>query len=217
MLHLKYTFGMTDHFSEEGQRRESRPTIDQLRERVSKGEGIHTVIGSVLSTDAHYLFSYHERSRLAQHGTNTLPLDTEIIDLYGLEFPEGLDDKPLPTSLDFVGGFSAIANHYYQELAVASQGELRSSENPLGDKILSNLKPADAARIREQLGVDAVFEDIGEGVVREALAEDPSGITWLKGRVKEELANKGGLELVGANRAIAGAEKLYKALTEHSS
>lgn len=51
------------------------------------------------------------------------------------------------------------------------------------------------------------------GEVVDALETDPSGVTWLERRVREDLGTAG-MELVGARRAIVGAGKLYDMLSE---
>lgn len=192
----------------EGQQRDVRPSMAELKERVARGENPHTVIRGVVEHDGSVLYSYVSGSGQE--------LGRDALELYGL-VPDGVDSVDaitLPRDLDFVAGFNYVISHWYGQVERASKSEQQPADienNPLVAKMLGNLGADEAANLKNLLATEDAFAGIGRGVVREALAEDPSGVTWLNGQLAQD-PDMHGSELEGARRAIRGIGTLYKEL-----
>ena len=183
--------------------RDPRPTPDVLRHELVMGKNIHELIGSILRGDAERLYAYHR-------GDLPMPVDEGLIKLYELR-PFELEEAALvisPKDLLFVSGFSYVAGHIFPPLVVASKqlsGHLsltQSTEAVMASSEETRNLFATHVRNNPLLGA------LVSGEISDELERNPSGIQWLEKRVREEFKN-GGMELVGAQKAVAGARNLF--------
>lgn len=187
-----------------------RPRIDGLFSELSKGSNIHGLVHSVLLADTARMYAYHR-------GDLRVPLvDDWMKDTY--ELRPGLlgaaSSVITPEDFSFVDGFSYVSRQLYPSVVDASKrmtGEL--PEFPEGFvEDLMNAPEEERARFADLVAATPQLRVRVSGEVTLALERDPSGVSWLEQQVRGEFQNAG-MALVGADRAVIGAGKLFDLLT----
>lgn len=164
--------------------------ISQLRQENNGDKNTYSLIEGALKRDREAMFAYFKQRGGVQG------LDEELADVYELR-PEDVPGLTLPNNLSFVAGFSLVVSHWYPAVRVITS---------------PNFKPADEGFFDAEFGRRFRDRVVTAQILREALAADPSGATWLEEMARAEF-REGNLELLGARKAIAGARKMYEALT----
>ncbi len=146
---------------------------------------VYTRIQGQLQYDREALFAHYRQGSQS--------LDPTLADRYGLSPTDSI-------GLSFLSGFGMVASTWYPAIRIESTIELGQRDMEI---------------FNEEFGRRFIDRYVTVASIREALAEDPSGATFLEEMARLEFRNADD-ELAGALKAIAGARNLYEALTSAS-
>lgn len=163
--------------------------VSQLRREHNGDKTVYSLIEGALKRDRETMFA-HFKQRGGVQG-----LDEELADVYELR-PGDIPGLVLPNNLSFVAGFSLVVSHWYPAVRIITS---------------PNFKPDDEQFFDAEFGRRFRDRVVTVQILREALATDPSGATWLEEMARAEFREEN-LELLGARKAIVGARKMYEAL-----
>ncbi|HXS15210.1 MAG TPA: hypothetical protein VN711_03715 [Candidatus Saccharimonadales bacterium] len=191
-------------------------SINEMRAAIAQGVTIHQAIANALATDGQQLYTYRQNYGLAQAaGAEPQPLDPVIGKRYGIVSTPADPNNGvnLANSLPFVGGFNSVAAQWYPliERATAPTSQTQLNLPPEAIAMLEHLPEESRASIVGRLETDLAMEDLIVEEVRQSLAADPSGSTWLEQKAQSEFRDSP-LELAGAINAIRGAKRLFDEL-----
>jgi hypothetical protein len=191
-------------------RREPRPTIPQLRERIAGGANIHDVIGSVLEADTRIIRALSSIGVRVDESLAKSPADEAMVGLYAL--------PPDKLSRGFADGFNFVTAHLYSLVVDVSQG-IQKVPARAGEAVKDSFEEKRIQFVQDVSKKTSLIEPDPQELLA-SLGKDRSGATWLRARVQEEyqdseveLDDVQRAELVaGAESAILGAERLYREL-----
>ena len=172
--------------------------IVQMRQEAGEVNSLYLPVEKALKKDAQAMFDFFQKKLLEKSGgVAVAPIDQELVDVYELK-PEEIPTLSLPNNLSFVEAFSYVAAHWYPYIRIIGTNLVKPDDEQFMDIRLKELFPKENVTIL---------------TVRDSLATDPSGATWLEERAKVEFTGEGTLSRVGAQKAINGARKMYERLT----
>lgn len=182
---------------------EPRPSIDELKGKITGGANIHEVIGSVLLADSTRIFRYF-RTPDSTVGSAIEPVNEEVVSLYDL--PQPGQKLPDTVSEGFISGFYFVAGTLYPSLFPVSKGTSEVSPGEGGETtgFSEGVRKGYVEQSPTNPALRAELED--------ALKTEPSADRWLNAQVDTFFADNES-ELAGAKSALSGAKKLYEELS----
>ena len=163
--------------------------VSKLRQENIGNKTIYSLIEGALKRDREALFAhFYQRAK-------TQSLDEELAEIYELR-PENVPDLLLPNNLSFVAGFSFVVSHWYPVVRIVASSEFKPSDEEIFDAEFGR-------RFRDRV--------VTARMLRDVLAVDHSGATWLEEMARVEFREEN-LELLGARKAITGVRKMYEQL-----
>lgn len=151
---------------------------------------VYDQVFAALQTARQALFVHYTQNRGSRN------LDERLVELYELR-PVDLPELNLPDNLAFgVDGFAYVASHWYPLVRAVGSGRVKPEDEEFFNEHLARMLPDAHVTISD---------------IRESLAEDASGASWLEQQVRAEF-RQGNLSSLGARCAITGIRKLHEAL-----